>query len=174
LWTRSAQPGTTLRSFIAIRKTPLPDGVEGMIGDRNDGASIRSADRGRTFDAVFDNVYDWERHTTAEQVEGTARACAGNALQRYVFMSSVAAYEEGLDRVEYDLWRAGPSEYVRVPTRRKVNARYSVCISGKDSRWSLFVRRSYTVRTIRFTARLSSGIGSATTGPSSFRVTATA
>jgi 2'-hydroxyisoflavone reductase len=83
-------------------KRPLPDGVEGIIGDRNDGASIRSAIGGRKFDAVFDNVYDWERHTTAEQVEETARTCAGNALQRYVFMSSVAAYAEGLDRVETD------------------------------------------------------------------------
>jgi nucleoside-diphosphate-sugar epimerase len=48
---------------------------------------------------VFDNVYDWERGTTAEQVEGTARAC-GDGIQRYVFMSSCAVYGEGLDLTE--------------------------------------------------------------------------
>jgi 2'-hydroxyisoflavone reductase len=97
---RSAGHDVTI--FHRNPKTTLPDGVEGVIGDRNDAASVRSAISGRKFDAVFDNVYDWERHTTAEQVEATARACAGDSLQRYVFMSSVAAYAEGLDRVESD------------------------------------------------------------------------
>ena len=30
---------------------------------------------GRRFDVVYDNVYDWERGTTAAQVEATVRAC---------------------------------------------------------------------------------------------------
>jgi nucleoside-diphosphate-sugar epimerase len=53
------------------------------------------------FDVVFDNVYDWERGTTAAQVEATARAC-GDKLHRYIFISSVAAYGGGLNHYEGD------------------------------------------------------------------------
>jgi len=74
--------------------------VENLVADRNDPEAVRRVLRGRRFDWVFDNVYDWERGTTAAQVEATARACGGVA--RYVFMSSVAAYGEGLDRAEDD------------------------------------------------------------------------
>ncbi len=92
-----------------------PKAGPGLIADRNDPEAVRRALQGRQFDAVFDNVYDWERGTTAGQVEATARACAGDHLQRYVFMSSVAAYGEGLDRHEDDpLAPAGhPESYVR-------------------------------------------------------------
>jgi 2'-hydroxyisoflavone reductase len=54
---------------------------------------------------VFDNVYDWERGTTATQVEGTVqavRAASGDRLTRYVFMSSVAAYGDGLNHHDGD------------------------------------------------------------------------
>lgn len=81
-------------------ETPLPPGVDGLIGDRNDAFSVQKALANRHFDAVFDNVYDWKRGTTAEQVEATARACAHPGLRRYVFMSSVAAYSLGLDLPE--------------------------------------------------------------------------
>ena len=76
----------------------LPDGVEGLVADRNDGEAVAQALSGRRFDAVFDNVYDWERGTSGAQVESTALACGG--VGRYVFMSSVAAYGSGLDREE--------------------------------------------------------------------------
>ncbi len=46
-------------------------------------------------------MYDWERGTTAAQVEATARACGSN-LHRYIFMSSVAAYGDGLNHHEGD------------------------------------------------------------------------
>jgi len=75
------------------------DEVENLTGDRNDADSVRRAVSGRKFDWVFDNVYDWERGTTAEQVESTARAF-GDGIERYVFMSSCAVYGEGLDLVE--------------------------------------------------------------------------
>jgi nucleoside-diphosphate-sugar epimerase len=75
----------------------IPSEVENLAADRNDAESVKKAIGGRRFDAVFDNVYDWERGTTAEQVVATVRACGGG-LQRYVFMSSVAAYGEGLNR----------------------------------------------------------------------------
>lgn len=72
--------------------------VEGLRADRNDAASVAKAVLGRRFDNVFDNVYDWERGTTGEQVEATARIFAEPGdLRRYVFVSSVAAYGRGLD-----------------------------------------------------------------------------
>ena len=73
--------------------------VGNLVGDRNDAESVRRALSGQRFDWVFDNVYDWEFGTTAEQVEATARAC-GDGIQRYVFMSSCAVYGEGLDLKE--------------------------------------------------------------------------
>jgi nucleoside-diphosphate-sugar epimerase len=66
--------------------------VEGLRGDRNDAASVAAAVAGRRFDDVFDNVFDWERGTTGEQVEATARIFARTSIERYVFVSSVAAY----------------------------------------------------------------------------------
>ena len=75
------------------------DEVGNLVGDRNDPESVRRAIGEQRFDWVFDNVYDWERGTTAEQVEGTARAF-GDGIQRYVFMSSCAVYGEGLDLTE--------------------------------------------------------------------------
>ncbi|MCC7181283.1 MAG: NAD-dependent epimerase/dehydratase family protein [Acidobacteria bacterium] len=53
------------------------------------------------FDAVFDLAYDWQHGTPASQVEAAARSC-GPQLQRYVFMSSVAAYPPGVDHREED------------------------------------------------------------------------
>lgn len=82
-------------------KHELHSDVENLTADRNDADAVRSALTGKTLDVVFDNVYDWQRGTTAEQVVATARACGGN-LSRYVFMSSVGAYQEGLDRTEDD------------------------------------------------------------------------
>jgi len=72
-----------------------------ITADRNDGAAMRQALAGNRFDVVFDNAYDWERGTTAAQVEATVRAC-GDRLSRYVFMSSVAAYGDGLNHYEGD------------------------------------------------------------------------
>ncbi len=75
--------------------------VENIQADRNDGEAVQEALRFRNFDAVYDNVYDWERGTTAAQVEATVRAC-GDRLSRYLFMSSVAAYGDGLNHHEGD------------------------------------------------------------------------
>ncbi len=69
--------------------------------DRNDSEAVSSALAGEDFEVVFDNVYDWARGTTASQVEAAARAC-GDGLERYVFMSSIAAYGTGLDHTEDD------------------------------------------------------------------------
>ncbi|HEV3331456.1 MAG TPA: SDR family oxidoreductase [Bryobacteraceae bacterium] len=76
--------------------------VENLVGDRNDATSLNEALAGRRFEAVYDNVYDWERGTSAAQVEATVRACGGTRLTRYIFMSSVAAYGDGLNHKESD------------------------------------------------------------------------
>jgi nucleoside-diphosphate-sugar epimerase len=89
--------------------------VENLMADRNDAGSVREAIGMRRFDAVFDNVYDWERGTTAAQVEGAIRALASSRLTRYVFMSSVAAYGDGLNHYEGDALAPDdhPDPYVR-------------------------------------------------------------
>jgi nucleoside-diphosphate-sugar epimerase len=88
---------------ILHRKAEHPFGrrVRNAIADRNDAASIREALSGMRFDAVYDIAYDWERGTTAQQVEATAKAIPGD-LTRYIFMSSVAAYGDGLNHAEDD------------------------------------------------------------------------
>jgi len=89
--------------------------VENIRADRNDPRAVKSALAGRRFDAVFDNAYDWEHGTTAAHVEAAARACAGDNLERYVFMSSVAAYGDGLNHHEGDALAPDdhPEAYVR-------------------------------------------------------------
>ncbi len=88
--------------------------VGNITADRNDVKSVQEALAGTEFDVVFDNVYDWERGTTAGQVEASARAC-GDKLHRYVFMSSVAAYGDGLNHHEGDALAPDdhPDPYVR-------------------------------------------------------------
>jgi 2'-hydroxyisoflavone reductase len=76
--------------------------VENLVADRNDATSLNEALAGRRFEAVYDDVYDWERGTSAAQVEATVRACGGTRLSRYIFMSSVAAYGDGLNHKESD------------------------------------------------------------------------
>ncbi len=88
--------------------------VENLVGDRNDANALKRALDGRRFDAVFDNVYDWERGTTAAQIEATVQAC-GDRIARYIFMSSVAAYGDGLNHYEDDPLAPDdhPDAYVR-------------------------------------------------------------
>lgn len=75
--------------------------VENLVADRNDGDAVKEALSGRRFEVVYDNAYDWERGTTAAQVEACVRA-VGDRLSRYIFMSSVAAYGDGLNHKESD------------------------------------------------------------------------
>jgi 2'-hydroxyisoflavone reductase len=88
--------------------------VENLAADRNDADSIRRVIGERRFEVVFDTAYDWERGTTGAQVEATAHA-VGNHLERYVFMSSVAAYGDGLNHYEGDPLAPDnhPQPYVR-------------------------------------------------------------
>src|SRR5690349_21906061 len=88
--------------------------VENIMADRNDPDAVRDALVGRRFEVIFDNAYDWERGTTAAQVEAAVRA-AGDRLSRYIFMSSVAAYGDGLNHKESDPLAPDyhPDPYVR-------------------------------------------------------------
>lgn len=98
------------------RKTEHPFGrrIKNAIADRNDAAAIKAALSGQKFDAVYDIAYDWERGTTGAQVEATAKAIPGD-LSRYIFMSSVAAYGDGLNHAEDDPLASDihPDPYVR-------------------------------------------------------------
>jgi nucleoside-diphosphate-sugar epimerase len=73
--------------------------VGNIRADRRDLATVaRVLGEGR-YDAVVDTVYDWQNGTPAAQVDAAARACGGQ-LQRYVFISSIAAYGPGADHRE--------------------------------------------------------------------------
>ncbi len=74
--------------------TPFRDRVSEIRCDRNDIAAVNEALGGSDFDVVYDNVYDWERGTTAAQVAAAARAVAAGT-RRYVFLSSIAVYGPG-------------------------------------------------------------------------------
>jgi nucleoside-diphosphate-sugar epimerase len=88
--------------------------VHNLVGDRNDAATVRKAVGTVQFDAVYDNVYDWQHGTTSAQVEATAQIFEGR-VGRYIFMSSVAAYGDGLNHHEGDALASDdhPSIYAR-------------------------------------------------------------
>jgi 2'-hydroxyisoflavone reductase len=89
--------------FVLHRKNrhPFSKRVHNLTADRNDAASMRKAVGASRFDIVYDFAYDWERGTTGAQVEATAHIFDGK-IARYVFMSSVAAYGDGLNHHEGD------------------------------------------------------------------------
>ena len=74
--------------------TPFGARVGEIKCDRNDIAGVRAALDGERFNVIYDNVFDWSRGTSAEQVCAAATANV-KGLRRYVFTSSVAAYEPG-------------------------------------------------------------------------------
>ena len=77
----------------------LGPAVQNIQADRSDLVAVSQVVREGRFDALFDTAYDWQKGTTAEQVEAVARSSSAG-LQRYVFMSSIAAYGPGLDHRE--------------------------------------------------------------------------
>ncbi len=102
--------------YILHRRPRNPFGkrVHNLVADRNDAATVRKAVGATRFDAVFDNAYDWEHGTTGAQVEATAHIFDGT-IGRYIFMSSVAAYGDGLNHHEGDALAPDdhPSTYTR-------------------------------------------------------------
>lgn len=95
-------------------RNPFGRRVHNLVADRNDAASVRKAVAATRFDAVYDLAYDWECGTTGAQVEATAQIFDGK-IGRYVFMSSVAAYGDGLNHHEGDALAPDdhPIAYVR-------------------------------------------------------------
>ncbi len=114
LVTRLLEAGHEITLLHRKAKNPFGSSVADAVADRNDAAAIKSALAGRRFDAAYDIAYDWERGTTARQVEATALSIPGE-LSRYIFMSSVAAYGEGLNHDEDDALAPAshPNSYVR-------------------------------------------------------------
>lgn len=76
------------------RGTPFGSSVGEIQCDRNDVDALERALRGERFDVVFDNVYDWQKGTSAAQVCAAAKVTA-HGLRRYVFTSSVAVFAPG-------------------------------------------------------------------------------
>ena len=101
------------------KETPFGKRVTEIRCDRNDIAAVRSALNDTRFDIVYDNVYDWERGTTADQVTAAAIATA-NGLERYVFTSSVAAYPPGGEYDEED--PLVPSDFPNVYGAQKADS----------------------------------------------------
>jgi nucleoside-diphosphate-sugar epimerase len=104
--------------FVLHRKSrhPFSKRVHNLVADRNDAASVRKALGAIRFDAVYDNVYDWEHGTTSAQVEAVAQMFDGK-IGRYVFMSSVAAYGDGLNHHEGDA--LAPDDHPNAYARNK-------------------------------------------------------
>jgi 2'-hydroxyisoflavone reductase len=92
----------------------LGPAVRNIAADRGDIAAMTRILQDERFDAVLDFAYDWERGTSAAQVEATARACP-DSLHRYVFMSSIAAYGGGIDLREDNILAPDdhPNPYVQ-------------------------------------------------------------
>ncbi|MBV9303805.1 MAG: NAD-dependent epimerase/dehydratase family protein [Acidobacteriaceae bacterium] len=104
--------------YILHRKSrhSFPKRVHNLVADRNDAAAVRKAAGNIQFDAVYDNAYDWQRGTSCAQLEATAQIFDGR-VSRYVFMSSVAAYGDGLNHHEGDA--LAPDDHPSVYARNK-------------------------------------------------------
>ena len=76
--------------------------------------AVKRAIGATRFDVVFDLAYDWQNGTTGRQVESMALWFDGK-VARYVFMSSVSAYGDGLNHHEGDALAPDdhPNPYVR-------------------------------------------------------------
>ena len=79
----------------------LGPAVRNLRADRADLPRLTEILHRENPDAVFDLAYDWAAGTPASHVVAAAEAC-GDRLQRYLFMSSIAAYPAGLDHREED------------------------------------------------------------------------
>jgi 2'-hydroxyisoflavone reductase len=114
LVTRLLEAGQEVTVLHRRPEHPFGPSVRSVLADRNDAEAVRKALAGQRFDAVYDIAYDWDRGTTPQQVEATAKSIPGDPC-RYVFISSVAAYGEGLNHAEDDPLAPDddPNPYVR-------------------------------------------------------------
>jgi nucleoside-diphosphate-sugar epimerase len=93
---------------------PFGKRVANLQADRADIDAVRGLVNGTRFDVVYDLAYDWNNGTTGRQVEALAGLFEGK-VGRYVFMSSVGAYGDGLNHHEGDALAPDdhPNPYVR-------------------------------------------------------------
>lgn len=90
--------------------------VHNLQADRNDIESVKAVVGKTRYDAVYDLAYDWEHGTTGAQIDGTAQFFDGRT-GRYIFMSSVAAYGDGLNHHEGDA--LAPDDHPNLYARHK-------------------------------------------------------
>jgi nucleoside-diphosphate-sugar epimerase len=112
----------------------LGPSVRNLQADRGDLTAMSRVLGAQRFEAVFDVAYDWTKGTTAAEVEHAARSCG--SLQRYVFVSSIAAYPPGIDHLESDPlvpddfpnpYAANKAASERALFRMHEQARFPVC-----------------------------------------------
>jgi 2'-hydroxyisoflavone reductase len=116
LVTELSRAGHQVHVLHRTEHNPFSKRVHNLVADRNDVASIRQAIGNTRFDTVYDLAYDWEHGTTAAQIDATAHLFEGK-IARYVFMSSVAAYGDGLNHHEGDA--LAPDDHPIPYTRNK-------------------------------------------------------
>ncbi|MBV8830969.1 MAG: NAD-dependent epimerase/dehydratase family protein [Acidobacteriaceae bacterium] len=112
--------------------------ISNLVADRNDPAAVAKAVGNLRFDAVYDLAYDWERGTTGAQVEAVAHLFEGK-IGRYVFMSSVAAYGDGLNHHEGDA--LAPDDHPNPYVRNKATAERAL--------FRMYQRSAFPVVTLR-------------------------
>jgi nucleoside-diphosphate-sugar epimerase len=94
--------------------TDVPDGVERIVADRTDAASMRAALEGRTWDAVYD-VSGFVMVAGGSDID-TLLDLVDGSVASYVYVSSIMAYDQSA--VGYAPWTedqpadpSGPSTY---------------------------------------------------------------
>jgi nucleoside-diphosphate-sugar epimerase len=112
--------------------------VENLQADRNDVRQVQAVLGARSFDVVYDLVYDWQRGTPASVIEATAKMLTGRT-GRYVFMSSVAAYGDGLNHHEGDA--LAPDDHPDSYARNKAQSERAL--------FRLFHRHGTPITTVR-------------------------
>jgi len=104
-------------------QNPFGKRVANLSADRADIPAVRTALGTSRFDAVFDLAYDWRNGTTGSQVEAMAQLFDGK-VGRYIFMSSVSAYGDGLNHHEGDA--LAPDDHQNPYVRNKALAERSL------------------------------------------------
>ena len=98
---------------------PFGKRVVNLTADRADIDSVRRNIGTSRFDVVYDLAYDWNSGTSGQQVEAMAALFEGK-VSRYIFMSSVGAYGDGLNHHEGDA--LAPDDHPNAYVRHKATA----------------------------------------------------
>jgi hypothetical protein len=135
------------------------------MADRNDPESVRQALHFTSFQVSSTTSttgsaepppLKWKERRKA------VMAASGDRLTRYIFMSSVAAYGDGLNHHDGD--PLAPDDHPEPYVRNKAMSERMLfgCVRIQGFPWSHSVRPSFMDRRIRFIAKLFFGTGCAT------------